>query len=85
MDFARPGVLHVTADLLVGGLVAEVGCVSTRGAVLELQGRVAQNRTLPRVGYALRRACSLVEDLLAYADRSLLGIAIGVPGLADAG
>jgi len=83
----RPTLLRVVDDsrCLIG---LDLARGDFRGAVLNLRGEIRQKITLPLAGYsgeaALQLVYRLVDDLLATADRPVLGIGIGAPGLVDA-
>jgi N-acetylglucosamine repressor len=59
------------------------------GAIMNLRGEILKKITLPLEGRtgtaALELVYQLVERLLAEANRPVLGIGIGAPGLVDAG
>lgn len=58
-----------------------------RGAVVNLRGQIQRARKLPLLGRtgddALALIFELIDALLAAADRPILGIGIGTPGLVD--
>ncbi|MCB0193821.1 MAG: ROK family transcriptional regulator [Anaerolineae bacterium] len=59
-----------------------------RGSVLDLRGNLLHSVTLPvdeqDGDLALELAYALIDQLLAWADRPLLGIGLGTPGIIDA-
>ncbi len=59
-----------------------------RGALIDLRGDIQHRVTLPLQGHdgdaALNLVYALVDTLIAAAQRPLLGIGIGAPGLVDA-
>jgi N-acetylglucosamine repressor len=58
-----------------------------RGALINLRGEIIQRRGIPvneqDGDTALQLVYQLVDDLIAAADRPLLGIGLGTPGLID--
>ena len=81
-----PILLRVVSDarLVVGVEVAET---EIRGALVDLRGGVHGRRTIPIESgdgeRTLRHVFEMVADLIAEADRPLLGIGIATPGLVD--
>lgn len=69
-------------------LALDLGSTVFRGALLRLDGQITARRDLAngqKTGEAaLQLAYQLVDSLLAAAERPLLGIAVGTPGLIDA-
>ena len=65
----------------------DVGDSVLTGAVVNLRGEVREQVDLPLDGrdgeQALQRIDALLDDLMAAADRPLLGIGLGTPGLID--
>jgi glucokinase-like ROK family protein len=65
----------------------DVGDSALTGAVVNLRGEVREQVELPLDGrdgeQALQRIDQLVDRLMAAADRPLLGIGLGTPGLID--
>lgn len=72
------------ARLLVG---IEVGDAAVTGALVDLRGEMLRRAEVPLDGrdgeQALARLESLIGELLRAADRPVLGIGIGTPGLID--
>ena len=81
-----PILLRVVGDarLVVGVEVAET---EIRGALVDLRGRLHGHRTIPIDAAdgdrTLRHVFDMVAELIAEADRPLLGIGIATPGLVD--
>jgi predicted NBD/HSP70 family sugar kinase len=81
-----PILLHVVEDArqLIG---IDLGDTVFAGALVNLRGEVRHALELPLDGAdgddALRLVNRLVEQLVAAADRPLLGIGIGTPGIVD--
>jgi glucokinase-like ROK family protein len=81
-----PILLQVPEDAryLIG---VDVGDTQLTGAIVDLRGAVRQRVGLPLDGrngeLALDRLENLLDQLTAAADRPLLGIGIGTPGLID--
>lgn len=82
-----PILLRVVADAryVVGIDVAES---EIRGALVNLRGEIRRTRVLPLDARdspgTLRQVHEIIDDLVAAADRPLLGIGIATPGLIDA-
>lgn len=81
-----PILVQVPSDArqLIG---VDVGDSELNGAVVNLRGEVVRRIDAPLDGrdgdQALARLESLLDELIAAADRPLLGIGIGTPGLID--
>jgi glucokinase-like ROK family protein len=81
-----PILVQVPSDArqLIG---VDVGDTELNGAIVDLRGEVRTRIDLPLDGrdgeQAIARLESLLDQLIAAADRPLLGIGIGTPGLID--
>lgn len=81
-----PILLHVPANgrQMIG---VEVGDTLLTGAVVNLRGEVVRSEQAPLDGrdgeQALTRLDSLLGELVRGADRPLLGVGLGTPGLID--
>jgi glucokinase-like ROK family protein len=81
-----PTILHVAQDARhVAGV--DLGGLTLRGAVFDLRGSVCHQATVPlNTGdgnHVLDLVLDLLDRLVELADRPLLGIGVGLPGLID--
>ena len=83
----KPAILLRVADDARHVIGIDLANNEFRGAIVNLRGQVLQRLSLPvheRDGEAaLALVYNLVEQLLADAERPLLGVGIGAPGLMD--
>lgn len=81
-----PTLLHVVADSRYA-IAIDLAGSEVQGMLYDLRGRAIQRRTAPLAaasdGSALALVLSLLDELVSLADRPLLGIGIGLPGLID--
>jgi predicted NBD/HSP70 family sugar kinase len=84
-----PTLLSIVDDSLHLICIDAAGEEQLQGAVINLRGQIRRRHFLPlangRGDGALEVLYQLIADLLAMAERPVLGIGVGAPGLVDTG